>query len=126
MTNLPFINTADRLIHGSLLKCTDGRWTSEGVDVTGSQLLALHCVKALQRWDSQKPIETIVESPDTALPCVDDLNAAIPKARGSLGSTVSRNHRGNSTSSFTYWTFPTRACGLSPIPRWAPGLLTSD
>jgi hypothetical protein len=73
------IDTSDRLIHGSLLKCVDGRWTSEGVEVTGSQLLALHCVKALQRWEAQKPIETIVEAPDAALPDVEELNAAIPR-----------------------------------------------
>jgi hypothetical protein len=79
MMNLPNIDTADRLIHGSLVKCTDGRWTSEGVDVTGSQLLALHTVKALQRWEAQKPVETILQVPDGVLPNVDDLNAAIPK-----------------------------------------------
>ena len=85
MMNLLTIDTEQRVHSRLLLKCVDGRWTSEGVDVTGSQLLALHTLRALQRWEAQNVVETIVQAPDGVLPNVDDLNSAIPKSTWELG-----------------------------------------
>jgi hypothetical protein len=79
MMNLPTIDTTERLIHGSLLKCVDGRWsTQDAPDMTGTQLLALMTAKAIQRWQLKEPVETIVDS-SAGLPDIDELNAAIPR-----------------------------------------------
>jgi hypothetical protein len=81
---LPAIDTSERLIHGSLLKCVDGRWSTQDVpDMTGHQLLALSTAKAIQRWQNKEP-ETIVDS-GTGLPDVDELNATIPRTQRELG-----------------------------------------
>jgi hypothetical protein len=81
---LPAIDTSERLIHGSLLKCVDGRWSTQDVpDMTGHQLLALSTAKAIQRWQNKEP-ETIVDS-GTGLPDVDELNATIPRTQWELG-----------------------------------------
>jgi hypothetical protein len=86
MSNLPTIDTSERLIHGSLLKCIDGRWsTQDDGDMTGAQLLALTTTKAVQRWQGKEPIQTIVESPETPLPDVDALNEQIPREQWELG-----------------------------------------
>jgi hypothetical protein len=85
MINLPAIDTSERLIHGSLLKCTDGRWaTSDDPDMTGRQLLALTTAKAIQRWRSQEPIETIVDD-GAGLPDIGELNEAIPRSEWEPG-----------------------------------------
>jgi hypothetical protein len=81
---LPAIDTSERLIHGSLLKCVDGRWSTQDVpDMTGHQLLALSTAKAIQRWQNKEP-EIIVDS-GTGLPDVDELNATIPRTQWELG-----------------------------------------
>ena len=60
---LPAIDTSERLIHGSLLKCVDGRWsTQDDPDMTGTQLLALTTAKAIQRWQLKEPVETVVDT----------------------------------------------------------------
>lgn len=80
---LPAINTSERLIHGELLKCVDGRWsTNDDSALTGTQLLALTTVKAIKRW--LEPVETIVDT-GTGLPDVDELNAKIPRTEWDLG-----------------------------------------
>ncbi|UGX91734.1 hypothetical protein G6321_00039225 [Bradyrhizobium barranii subsp. barranii] len=85
MTNLPVIDITERLIHGSLLKCVDGRWsTQDEADMTGKQLLALMTAKAIQRWQSEGPVETLVDT-GAGLPDVEELNAAIPRAEWELG-----------------------------------------
>jgi hypothetical protein len=83
--NLPTIDTSERLIHGPLLKCIDGRWsTQDGPDLTGHQLLALATANAVQRWHLKEPPDTIVDS-GAGLPDVDELNAKIPRAEWEPG-----------------------------------------
>ena len=85
MLNLPKIDMHERLIHGSLLRCTDGHWsTQDALDMSGRKLLALSTASALQRWQDQTPIETIVDDGE-GLPDVDGLNAAIPRDEWELG-----------------------------------------
>ncbi len=83
--NLPAIDTSERLVHGSLLKCVDGRWsTQDNPDLTGKALLALTTTRAIQRWQFKEPVETVVDS-GTGLPDVDALNAKIPRAEWEPG-----------------------------------------
>jgi hypothetical protein len=82
--NLPTIDTTERLIHGSLLKCVDGRWSTQDADMTGHQLLALTTAKAIQRGRLQEPVETVVDT-GAGLPDIDELNASIPQAEWEPG-----------------------------------------
>ena len=83
--NLPTIDTSERLIQGSLLKCVDGRWsTQDGPDLSGKRLLALTTAKAIQRWQLKEPVETIVDA-NAELPDVDELNSKIPRAEWEPG-----------------------------------------
>jgi hypothetical protein len=85
MMNLPAIDTNERLIHGSLLKCVDGRWgTQDDPDMTGHQLMALTTAKAIQRWQLKEPVDTVVDT-GTGLPDIDELNAKIPRAEWEAG-----------------------------------------
>jgi hypothetical protein len=82
---LPAIDTSERLIHGSLLKCVDGRWsTQDDPDMTGTQLLALTTAKAIQRWQLKEPVDTVVDT-GAGLPDIDELNATIPRTEWELG-----------------------------------------
>ena len=82
---LPAIDTSERLIHGSLLKCVDGRWsTQDAPDLTGTRLLALTTTRAIQRWQLKEPVDTVVDS-GAGLPDVDELNAKIPRAEWEPG-----------------------------------------
>ena len=83
--NLPTIDTSERLIQGSLLKCVDGRWsTQDGPDLSGKRLLALTTAKAIQRWQLKEPVETMVDA-NAELPDVDELNSKIPRAEWEPG-----------------------------------------
>ena len=85
MINLPTIDTSERLIHGSLLKCVDGRWsTQDNPDMTGQQLLGLTTAKAIQRWHLDKRVGEFVDT-GTGLPDVDELNDAIPRTEWETG-----------------------------------------
>jgi hypothetical protein len=85
MMKLPSIDTRERLIQGSLLKCVDGHWsTSDNPAMTGHQLLGLGTIKALQRWHTDEPPETIVDE-GAGLPDVKALNASIPKDTWEIG-----------------------------------------
>jgi hypothetical protein len=48
-------------------------------------LIALSATEAVQRWEDQKPAETIVKRPGQSLPDVDALNAKIPKKKWEPG-----------------------------------------
>lgn len=68
----------DRLIRGDLLKFHEGKWNVESED----KFLVLDMFEAIQRWENNKPAETITAKP---LPDVDELNAAVPKAEWEEG-----------------------------------------
>jgi len=75
----------DRLIKGSILRAVDGMWSSRDGDDPPSALIALSTTEALQRWEDQKPAETIIKQGGQALPDVDALNAKIPKKKWEPG-----------------------------------------
>jgi hypothetical protein len=78
--------TIDRIIQGTLLKCVDGNWTDrDGLPAPETPLLAMSTATIIQRWEDQKPIETIVQRPGQPLPDVDDLNAEIPQSEWEEG-----------------------------------------
>jgi len=69
---------AARLIRGTILRCTDGKW----VDGLGSQppalLIALGTTQAVQCWSGGKPTDVIMAENGKPLPDVDELNSQIP------------------------------------------------
>jgi len=75
----------DRLIKGTILRAVDGVWsTRDGTDLP-SVLIALSTTKAVQHWQDQKPVETIVKEPGKRLPDIEELNAKIPKKKWEAG-----------------------------------------
>jgi hypothetical protein len=74
-----------RLLHGTLLKCVDGRWRDNDGLEPPEHLLAIGTVRALQRWYEQKPIDTIIETADEPLPDHEELNAQIPQSEWETG-----------------------------------------
>jgi hypothetical protein len=78
------IDTSERLVHGALMKCVDGRWSSDGRDYTGATMIALHTVRAVQHWRDGRPIETISED-HCELPDIKELNAAVPQDEWETG-----------------------------------------
>jgi hypothetical protein len=77
----------DRLIQGTIIRCVDGVWSArdETVLSRGTRLVVLNTAEALQRWENQRPVETIVKQPGQPLPDADELNAKIPKKRWEKG-----------------------------------------
>jgi hypothetical protein len=69
---------APRLIQGVILRCIDGHWTDRDGLTPPGPLLALGTTRALQCWQDQHPVDTIIENPDESLPDVDALNEQIP------------------------------------------------
>jgi hypothetical protein len=67
------------MIVGILIKCVDGRWSDADGLAPPDQLLVIGTTKALQCWQEQRPIDTIVETPGEPLPDVDALNEKIPR-----------------------------------------------
>jgi hypothetical protein len=77
----------DRLIQGTIIKCVDGHWSAKDDTALppGMRLIALATAQALQRWQDQMPVETIVKRPGQPLPDVDELNAKIPQKKWEKG-----------------------------------------
>jgi hypothetical protein len=77
----------DRLIQGTIIRCVDGVWSAK--DETSfskeTRLIVLNTSEALQRWENQRPVETIIKKPGQRLPDLDELNAKIPKRRWEKG-----------------------------------------
>jgi hypothetical protein len=67
---------ASRVIQGTLLKFRDGLWLEDGAPFQGAPLVAINCAVILQRWQDQRPIETLTEPP---LPDIDHLNSQVPR-----------------------------------------------
>jgi hypothetical protein len=84
---------APRLIQGVLLKCVDGHWADADGLAPPAQLLALGTTRAVQCWQEQKPIETIMETPGETLPDVDSRNAQIPQSEWEVGLDGNGNPR---------------------------------
>lgn len=70
-----------RLIQGVIVRCVDGHWSAKDGTLLAPdlRLVALGTAMALQRWQNNKPAETIVKTPGASLPDVDALNAKIPE-----------------------------------------------
>jgi hypothetical protein len=80
----------NQIIEGNILRCVDGRWTCNEVEVpTGTAMLAIGVVVILLRRQGGKPVEKIVASPDQSLEELkarrDQLNAAIPQDQWEIG-----------------------------------------
>jgi hypothetical protein len=79
----------DRVIIGAHLKCVDGHWSENDVELpTGSKLLALACDKILQNWENQKPIgQPIRSAPDgkSLIELRDEFNERIPESEWEEG-----------------------------------------
>jgi hypothetical protein len=87
-TTLPALlsDEDDRVIQGTLIKNTDGRWLDrDGNTLQQLRLLALKSCTIIQRWQDKKPVATIFQQPGHSLPDVDDLNAEIPQSEWELG-----------------------------------------
>jgi hypothetical protein len=91
-----FYDTDDgRLIRGAIKKCdttqqTPWRSWDGGPDV--ATYLVAKTLSAVQRWQNQKPIETVVETPEKPLPRrtheldeLDEWNAAVPRREWEIG-----------------------------------------
>jgi hypothetical protein len=80
-------DATERLIQGTIVACVDGVWSAkDGTSLSpGAQYVVLSTAEALQRWEGQQPVETILKKPGQPLPDVDELNAKIPKKRWEKG-----------------------------------------
>jgi len=80
-------NIDDRLIQGTILRCTDGLWgAKDGTPLSPeARFVALTTAEALQRWQDQRPVETILKQSGQRLPDIDKLNAKIPKKQWEKG-----------------------------------------
>ena len=70
--------TTGRLIRGTILRCTDGKWADALGTPPPERLVALGTTKALQCWSGGKPTDVVMARPGEPLPDVDELNAQIP------------------------------------------------
>jgi hypothetical protein len=75
----------DRLIKGTILRAVDVIGSARHSSALQSALIALSSTEALQRWENQKPAETVVKQGGQPLPDVDALNAKVPKKRWEAG-----------------------------------------
>ena len=80
-------NIDDHLIQGTIVRCVDGIWSAkdEASFSKETRLIVLKSAEALQRWENQRPVETIPKHHGEALPDLDELNAKIPKKRWEKG-----------------------------------------
>jgi hypothetical protein len=83
-TSLPTIDTSERLIHGTIIKCIDGDWSTADEVMTGATLLVLHTTRAAQYWYGRKPQQTVCED-QTELPDIAECNKAIPQDQWETG-----------------------------------------
>ena len=77
----------ERVIQGTMIKCVDGHWTDRDKQPipAGTRLLALATHTLLQRWQDDRPIDTIPKKPGQPLPDVDKLNEKIPQKEWETG-----------------------------------------
>src|SRR5215813_11426998 len=65
MTN---VQTSERLIRGSILRCVDGKWADALGIAPPERLVALGTTQALQCWSGGKPTDTVMARPGEPLP----------------------------------------------------------
>jgi len=82
MTN---VQTSERLIRGSILRCVDGKWADALGIAPPERLVALGTTQALQCWSGGKPTDTVMARPGEPLPNVDELNAQVPQEEWEVG-----------------------------------------
>jgi hypothetical protein len=73
------------LIKGGILRCVDGLWSCRDETPLPEALIVLACSEALQGWEKQLPVETIVKRGGQSLPDVDTLNGRVPKKKWEAG-----------------------------------------
>jgi hypothetical protein len=85
-----------RLIQGAIVKFVDGKWTMGGEPwPADTRVIVVDGLRAIQRWQAQKPIETFMDLP---LPDLDNLNSKIPEEQwetdrdGNLRKPYQLNH----------------------------------
>jgi hypothetical protein len=78
---------SEQLLQGDILRCVDGVWSTResGNFPQGKRMLVVRTTKALQHWEDQKPIDTIMEQPGKPLPDADELNEKIPESDWNIG-----------------------------------------
>jgi hypothetical protein len=74
-----------RLIRGDLIKIVDGRASIRDGTPVPDVLLVAGIFKAAQRWQAHALVDVRVETPETPLPDVDDLNNAVPSTEWEIG-----------------------------------------
>lgn len=76
-----------RVIQGTIIKCIDGHWFDRDKTpiAAGAQFLVLSTTQIIQRWEGQRPVETIIKVPGEPLPNIDVLNAKVPRDQWELG-----------------------------------------
>jgi hypothetical protein len=74
-------DAGDRLIQGVIVRCVDGHWSlkDETPIPADTRFIVLGTTTALQHWQDQKPIETIIKKFGEPLPDVTELNDQIPQ-----------------------------------------------
>src|SRR5262249_49144842 len=74
------------IIQGEIIKFIDGRWLNrDGTAFPDVPLIVFGLKKALQRWEGQTVVETIIEMPGEPLRDVAELNERIPEGKWELG-----------------------------------------
>jgi hypothetical protein len=70
------------LIQGTLIKFSnEGAWiTRDGDELSKTlELIATGVVRVVQKWQDQKPVETIILEPGQPFPDIEELNASVPR-----------------------------------------------
>jgi hypothetical protein len=76
---------ATRLIRGTILRCTDGKWSDTLGGDPPPLLIALGTTQALQCWKDSKPTDVVMAEKGKPLPDVDELNSQIPESEWEKG-----------------------------------------
>jgi len=76
---------ATGLIRGTILRCTDGKWSDTLGGDPPPLLIALGTTQALQCWKDSKPTDVVMAEKGKPLPDVDELNSQIPESEWEKG-----------------------------------------
>lgn len=83
------LDTDGRLIQGCIIKfdaTASPHWNRGDGGTLAAKYLPVGTLTALQKWEKQKPVETIIKEPGKALPNIDELNASVPANQWELGN----------------------------------------